>query len=278
MTDLEKTEHTVSSDENEETLGETVVTEVSDKASPDKKIVYVVDENLPGRNRAMAIFLMPMFVLLSGFIGIPFVATNTLNITVSVLTTIAAELIAITIALRYTRSTPEWKQVLKLQNFKLNYVLIGAGTGFAMFWLLQGAALLLNEIGLPIGSSETSIALGGTEGFARILIYFIFVPIVIPFVEEIFFRGAIMSFAQRGFKSKKVGTIAAILISSVGFGFAHTQGFSTFDDFFTIAWTGFVGLISSIMVLKYDSIYPAYALHLFYNGTTVLATTLLTSM
>ena len=278
MTDLEKTEHTVSPSGNKEALDEIVVTEASDMASPDKKVVYVVDENLPGRNRAMAIFLMPMFILLSGFIGIPFVATNTLNITVSVLTTITAELIAITIALRYTRSTPEWKKVLKLQNFKLKHVLIGAGTGFTMFWLLQVSAVFLNKIGLQIGSSETSVALGGTEGFTRILIYFIFVPLIIPFVEEIFFRGAIMSFAQRGIKSKKVGTITAITISSVAFGLAHTQGFSTFDDFFTIVWTGFVGFISSIMVLKYDSIYPAYALHLFYNGTTVVATTLLASM
>lgn len=233
-------------------------------------VTVVIDDNIPGRNLSMAIFLFPMLLLVSTFIGVPFVFFNIFNIVAAVLTTIAAELIVIFIALRYTKNVPEWQNVLRFKNFTFKHFSIGIGVGAVMWLTLQAVSILLNNAGIDLSSSNTSTSLSSVDGFWRYAIYYLCVPFIIPFVEELFFRGAIIGFTQRGISNEKKGKIIAIIISSVAFGLAHLQGFSSFTDLFIVVWTGLIGLINAILVLKYDSIYPAYATHLTYNGITVL--------
>lgn len=233
-------------------------------------VTVVIDENVPGRNLAMSVFLFPMLLLVSTFIGVPFVFFNIFNIAAAVLTTIAAEMLVIFIALRYTKNVPEWKNVLRLSNFTFKNFSIGIGVGAAMWFTLQAVSILLDNVGIDLSSSNTSTSLASVDGFWRYAIYYLCVPFIVPFVEELFFRGAIIGFTQRGISNEKKGKIIAVVISSVAFGFAHLQGFSTFTDLFIVVWTGLIGLINAILVLKYDSIYPAYAMHLTYNGITVL--------
>lgn len=235
----------------------------------------VIDENIPGRNLAMGIFSLPMLIAISTVVGIPFLAFNMFTIVVAVITTVISELFVIWVALKYTKNLTNWRDYLKIQKFTGKTFALGLGAGLVMFLALQGVSYLLNNNGFELNSSDTSTTLSAnTSVFTHIIIYFICVPFIIPFVEEIFFRGMIMSAFTTAIKNPKTGKILAVVVSSIAFGLAHLQGFSTFTDLFIVIWTAIIAVISSLSVLKFNSIWPAFALHLTYNGITVLLTTL----
>lgn len=239
-------------------------------------IVYVREDNTQSRHLAMAIFSFPMLILLSSFIGIPFIFFNAFTIVTAVLTTIAAEIAVVFIALKYTKTLQDWRSYIRLQNFNKKVFAWCIGAGIGIFGLLQLVSIGLNALGIEIGSSDTSVALSEGSAFGQTLVFWLFVPFIVPFIEEVFFRGLITKMAQSGISDKKKGRIWAIVISTIAFGFAHAQGFSTASDLFAVVWTGLIGLLSAILAIKYDSIWPSYGLHLAYNGITVLAVTLLT--
>ena len=154
--------------------------------------------------------------------------------------------------------------------------MLGIAAGIVMFLTLQGVAILLNSNGVSLESSDTSTTLSDNSSFImHVVIYFVCVPFIIPFVEELFFRGMVMSVFVNAISNPKTGRILAVVVSSVIFGLVHFQGFSTFTDLFMIVWTGIIGVVGALSVLKFNSIWPAFALHMAYNGITVLLTSLL---
>jgi membrane protease YdiL (CAAX protease family) len=83
-----------------------------------------------------------------------------------------------------------------------------------------------------------------------------------PFVEEVIFRGVIQTELK-----KRIGTIAAVLATSVLFGFAHVEGTK---DYSRIALLCCAGLVFGIVRERTDSIGAPIAVHGIYNAVLAL--------
>lgn len=245
--------------------------------SSGKKIKVVTVKNYPMRNRVMGFFSLPLLLLVSTFILIPIMAFNLVNVGTAVIATVVSEIIAIIIALKYTNSLSSWREKLRLQNFSWKSTILGVTIGFCLMIVLQLLAWGLGHVGLGVESSDTSTSLGELHGISKYIVLFLFVPLVVPAVEEIFFRGYTLGFVVDSFEDKRKGFIWGTIASVVSFAIAHFQGFNNFTDFFLLGWIGCIALIHCLLVRKTNSVFPAMFSHMTYNGLTVLVTVLANS-
>lgn len=251
---------------------------VIEKVIDGKKTKIIVEKNYPLRNALMGFASFPMLLLFSVLFLLPFVVfqglglIDQLSFALTLVLTVAAELTVIFIALLYTDSLKNWKTKLRLQNFSWKLIFFGFGLGLVMYVVLQLLAIGSASLGYPVGSSDTSVSLGGLAGWERIILLYIAAPFIVPMVEEIFFRGYTMGFIQDAFKNPKLGAWLGVIVSSLVFGFAHVQGFNGYGDYFLVVWTMIIAVVNALLMLKFKSLYPSFALHMGYNGVTVLAT------
>lgn len=234
----------------------------------------MIVKNYPARKAAMASVSLPLLLLVSSILMLPFVLIGSIGITAGVIVTILAEVLVIWLALSYTDQLSNWREALYLKNFKWSNVLMGVTVGAGLWLLLQILATLLSGPMGQVESSETSTSLGDLGGIQKYLILLFVVPFVVPFVEEVFFRGYVLGFFRNmdGNWSKKTALVIGIVVSTVFFAIAHIQGFSTFSDWFLIVWISIVALVNAVLVIKTDSIYTSYASHLTYNLITAIMT------
>lgn len=240
-----------------------------------KKVV--VQKNYKARNLAMSIFSLPLLLLVSTLLVLPVILLNAFSFGIGLILTIAAEIIVVLIALAYTGSLKNIPKKLRLTNFTWKTVLLGFGLGIIAYILLQVLAYAFGLIGFNMESSDTSVSLGGLQGWERYLLLYFAAPFLVPFIEEIFFRGYALGFAQDAFENKKKGIVWGLVISTLAFGLAHFQGFDNFADIFLLFWTGGIGLANALLMIKFKSIFPGFALHVGYNGITVLLSVLVSS-
>lgn len=245
---------------------------VIEKVVDGKKVKIVVEKNYPLRNGLMGFVSFPLLMLFSVVLVIPFIILNNFTFALGLILTIAAELLTITIALKYTDSLKDWQTKLRLRNFRWKPVFFGFGLGIVMYVVLQLLAIGSASLGFPVESSDTSVSLGELAGWERVLLLFVAAPFIVPMVEEIFFRGYTMGFIQDAFKNPKVGAWVGLTVSSFVFGLAHVQGFDNYGDIFLVVWTTCIAVVNGVLLLKFKSLYPSFALHMGYNGITVLAT------
>lgn len=248
---------------------------VVEKTVKGKKVKVVIEKNYPVRNGLMGFVSFPLLLLFSTVLVVPFVLLNNFTFAIGLILTVAAELLVITLALAYTDSLKDWRTKLRLRNFNWRWLILGFGIGVSMYFILQFLAIGSAALGFEVGSSDTSVSLGDLGGVERVILLFIAAPFIVPMVEEIFFRGYTMGFIQDAFKNPKLGAWIGVIFSSVVFGLAHAQGFSSYGDVFLIVWTGIIALVNALLMLKFKSLYPSFALHMGYNGVTVLATVFL---
>ena len=239
-------------------------------AARDAKIGRVTD-------RAMAV--ASYFVMV--FVGIVIAkyaiwVFGGISITIGVIATILAEIVVILMALYITKKNTQWRSYLMLGNFKWRNMLIGAGTGIGLYALNIAASLVMALSGVKVFSSETSTALTALGGFERFAILMIVVPFVVPFIEEVFFRGMVLNLVARSFDEAKRrrGAVWGIAVSSLLFIFAHLQGFETASDWFVIGSIAMTGTVSGILAWRTQSVFTSYAAHLAYNLTTVIMASL----
>lgn len=197
----------------------------------------------------------------------------TAAITATLIATLVAEVIVIVGGLGVMGELKNWRDILGFKRSKLKHLAIGAGVGLAAMIGLQIISFVVNALGFATENSDTSNAVASLEGAERILVLFVLVPFVVPFVEEVLFRGLTLTAILRGHEAdpknlKARGTVLAIVVSSLFFALAHFQGFSSVTDFMVVAWTFVFAIFNSILRLKCDSIFPAYASHLTYNLVT----------
>lgn len=190
-----------------------------------------------------------------------------ISITVGVIATILAEIVVILMALYVTKKNTQWRSYLMLGNFKWRNVLIGAGVGVVLYSLQIVATLSLALAGVRVSSSDTSNALTALGGFERFAVLMVVVPFVVPFIEEVFFRGVIMNLIARSFDESKRrrGAIWGIVISSLVFILPHLQGFSTVSDWYVIISIAVSGTIFAILAWRTQSVFTSYAAHVSYN-------------
>ncbi len=236
----------------------------------------VSSPNYQGRRRVAGFFTFPIFILLSGILVIPIILLNPLlaqNPAIMLPLTILCELLMLWGVTSWAWKDKGWKAGLLLKSTSRKNILVGALCGTAAYALLQQVAWWLSEAGFKLGNSDTSNALMETNGFTRVILFYLLVPLFVPFIEEMFFRGAIMhSLLESGFR--RGGVIISVVASSLIFALAHFQGFSSFTDVFLLVWIFGVGAMNGLLAYRYNSLWPAVAAHVFYNGTTVIVSIL----
>lgn len=238
-----------------------------------EKVEVVVEKNYPSRRLLAGFFMVPMLLLISALLLVPFfiVAPDLATaMWVALPITIVGELLAIYWVLSYAWESDRWKEALSLYRPKVKHLLLGLGIGVLLFGGLQGVSYGLEAIGFGVESSDTSITLGELAGLERWVILYFFSPILVPIVEELFFRGALLNSFRKSTIPGKWATPVAVVLSSVLFALVHFQGFSEVSDFALIGWIFVVAVINALLVLKFKSIWVAAASHIGYNGVTVL--------
>lgn len=257
-------------------MNEIAYDEKNQKNHPSKHTKVIIEKNYKARNLAMSIFSLPLLLLVSTALVLPVLILGWFSFSAGIVLTIAAEIIVVFIALAYTGSLKNIRQKLRLTNFTWKSVLLGFGLGIIGYILLQLLAYGFGALGFGLESSDTSVSLGGLAGWERLILLYFAAPFLVPFIEEVFFRGYALGFAQDAFESKKKGIIWGLIISTIAFGLAHYQGLSGFNDIFLMCWTGAIGLTNALLMIRFNSIFPGFALHVSYNGITVLMTILAT--
>lgn len=236
-------------------------------------VEVIYEKNYPSRRLLAGIFMVPMLLLVSTLMLVPVMAINidlATRLGVALPITIAAEIIAVVWAVKYAWEPDRWREALYLYTPKVKHVLLGLAVGGLLFLGLQGFAFALDAVGYGIESSDTSVSIGSLEGVERWLVLFLLSPIVVPIVEEIFFRGAMLNSFRNSTIPEKWATPAAIALSSVLFALVHVQGFSTVSDFALPVWITGVAVVNALLMLKFKSVWVAAASHIAYNGITVI--------
>lgn len=236
-------------------------------------VEVVYEKNYPSRRLLAGLFMVPMLLLVSTLLLIPIMVINidlATRMGIALPLTILAEVIAIYWVVKYAWEPGRWKDALYLYKPKVRHLFLGAGVGLLLFVGLQGVALGLDALGYGIESSDTSVSIGSLDGPERWLVLFLLSPIVVPIVEEIFFRGALLNSLRNSSIPGKWATPLAIVLSSILFALVHMQGFSTVSDFVLPVWIAGVAVVNAILMLKFKSVWVAAASHIAYNGITVV--------
>lgn len=221
------------------------------------------------RNILVAVLGLPLMLFVGALVYVPLYIAGVKGITAAVLVTVLAEVLVIILALALVGKNRNWRDALYLKNFRLKNVVMGFFIGLALFILLQAASFGVSNLGGKLESSKTSSALGEIDGFTKYFVLLIIVPLVVPLVEELFFRGFIFGFIKNsGIRNQKKALIIGVIVSSIAFGIAHIQGFSSLSDIFVIFVTTVIGAVNCWLVYKTDSLYTAYACHAGYNLAT----------
>lgn len=238
-----------------------------------QKPTVIIEKDYPTRRLIAGILSLPMLFLFSTLLVVPVMLVNpalAVHIPIALPLTLVAELLTILWAVKYAWPKGEWKEALSLRKPQLKHVLIGLGVGVALIVLLQLLGSGFAAMGLEIQSSNTSTSLASLTGFERVLVFFILSPLIVPVVEELFFRGFIMNAFRGARLPSKSRTAVAVIVSSLLFAAVHMQGFSTFTDVFLPLWIFIVALSSAFLAIRFNSIWVAVASHIAYNSATVI--------
>lgn len=239
-----------------------------DSSAPAPKIV--IQKNWDLRRKIVVISLVPALLGVSIVTTIPLLLIYGLDVANI---PIVAALIATVLA--------QWIVILSVYKFagmgqfartyfqvtKKRYLILAAFLGVLTFVGLQaGAMLIQNATGTELGSSQTSTQLAALSGVSGAILLVLFVGLIGPFTEEVFFRGVLVgNLINTTWKAPAISIIASALL----FGALHAQGFSTPTDFFVILWTTLMGAGFAVLFLWKKSIWLPVVAHMTYNLTTV---------
>lgn len=148
--------------------------------------------------------------------------------------------------------------IYKFNKISSTPILLSAMLGISMNIFIVGVIALLSLI--SIFSEYEEIASQLMKG--NIFLIIISVGIIIPFVEEVIFRGIVFNRLTNMTKLP-----IAIVISSFIFGFVH---FNVLQGLYTFL----LGVVLALIYYWCDSIYPAIIVHISFNLTSVIVSTL----
>ena len=151
-----------------------------------------------------------------------------------------------------------------------------AGIGYYVLTYVYGSLFKLR------GSDKLPSELGVSKSTAALVGAAVFVCVIAPMAEELFFRGFFFGALRRWrivIAGRNIGTWVAAIVTGILFGLAHTGSASSQ---FLIP-LGFLGFVLCLVRWKTKSLYPCMALHsinnslalgvnqLNWNGAEVLA-------
>lgn len=157
---------------------------------------------------------------------------------------------------------------LKIDVFRRQDLMAGMKLGAAMWLGLQVIKVIAVFSGIHVDPSTTTSTLASTSGFWYVFIFLFCVPVLVPFVEELLFRGALSSVFE-SVLSPRAASILFVVVSTFWFGLAHFQGAASVTDLLVVAWTATIGLVNCLLVLRQKTIWGAFGLHMAHNGITV---------
>jgi membrane protease YdiL (CAAX protease family) len=105
-----------------------------------------------------------------------------------------------------------------------NEVAIGIAIGFAALVVADHAAVELSHL-FPDNGGGSHFFVSTTPSFAYVFVFGLFACLGAPIVEELFFRGLVQTIFMRNF-----GSVPAIILQAMLFGFAHFQFGMTFNQ------------------------------------------------
>ena len=158
---------------------------------------------------------------------------------------------------------------LKINGLRRQDLLVGMKLGSAMWLGLQVIKVLAVFSGVHVDPSTTTSTLASTSGLWYVFIFLFCVPVLVPFVEELLFRGALSSVFE-SVLSPRAASILFVIASTFWFGLAHFQGAASITDLLVVAWTATIGLVNCLLVLRQKTIWGAFGLHMAHNGITVV--------
>lgn len=168
---------------------------------------------------------------------------------------------------------------LRLREFHFHYIPLGIAASIATYISALIVGILGNALISSMGESEargtndTTKTIGGLAESHSIFYLGLFIVILAPICEEIFFRGAFLGALAQDTRRKWIQIPAAVIVA-IAFGFAHFQGFTgTLADVLAVVTPGLVGVTGIILTLKTKSLYPAIVNHMVYNGFVLLIIT-----
>ncbi|HHZ16014.1 MAG TPA: CPBP family intramembrane metalloprotease [Clostridia bacterium] len=164
--------------------------------------------------------------------------------------------IGLIIKFRYRLS---WSEVGFRPGKEKGWLVMGIGHAFLLFVTMMVVLAVLSRLlayeAKPQAVAEVfQTAMTGRER----LLSFLMVAIIAPFGEELYFRGFL--FPAVG---KIIGTIPAVILTSIFFGFLH------FDLFRFIPIT-LVGIWFNFLYLRTGSLYTSIVAHSVWNALTIL--------
>lgn len=157
---------------------------------------------------------------------------------------------------------------LKIDRFRRQDLMAGMRLGGAMWLGLQVIKVIAVFSGVHVDPSTTTSTLASTSGLWYVFIFLFCVPVLVPFVEELLFRGALSSVFE-SVLSPRAASILFVIMSTFWFGLAHFQGAASITDLLVVAWTATIGLVNCLLVLRQKTIWGAFGLHMAHNGITV---------
>jgi uncharacterized protein len=147
-----------------------------------------------------------------------------------------------------------------------SWIFLGAVAGVALVITVAVVTGLLAESGMEFKTGEAERAVMPTS-VGQLLMAIATIVIAGPYFEELYFRGALMSWL-----GGKIGIIAAILVGSVLFALAHGQFVMApgGQGWVATGLLALVGIVASILAWRSGSLWPPFALHAAFNGTMVV--------
>ena len=134
-----------------------------------------------------------------------------------------------------------------------------------------GQALLVPVVGLlmrpVVGRPDTS---GPVEDLIKaahgpaLAVLVLFVAVGAPIVEELFFRGLVLRSIER-----RLGTVWAVVLSSVLFGLAHPQPLSAGGQALVMVTLAALGAILATLAVRTGRLGPGIVAHAAFNAWTV---------
>lgn len=158
---------------------------------------------------------------------------------------------------------------LKIDRFRRQDLMAGMRLGGAMWLGLQVIKVIAVFSGVHVDPSTTTSTLASTSGLWYVFIFLFCVPVLVPFVEELLFRGALSSVFE-SVLSPRAASILFVVVSTFWFGLAHFQGAASITDLLVVAWTATIGMVNCLLVLRQKTIWGAFGLHMAHNGITVV--------
>ena len=109
---------------------------------------------------------------------------------------------------------------------------------------------------------NTSLLFAGAERGTDFLLVAASAALLAPLWEEVLFRGLLLRSLGR-----RLGTVPAVVLSSVAFGLLHAQ---PGRGFALVLVTGALGVLFAVVTVRAGRLGPAIVAHAVFNGTTVL--------